>query len=204
MGAYVQAWSCPICRVPLTEGERCEDGTEIKGISLKKMGEYLHDFNWELFSLELLEVSPEYDDMENQRAIVRIVPPTEPQKLSELLNVRLPDGDGKTDNDSVKWAIWELIYEYKYRRDCSLIDEIKEKYMQEIKGWKTTMIRITPNQRHYIHEAASYWGIDMKTLVSLFIAYLLYDERFRPGPDEDEQRRAGAGVGCFFLSDHVS
>lgn len=174
---YPQTWRCPICGVPLSVGEKCEDGTKIESVPLKDLPEYFHNFNWEMFSLELLEVAPEWGEIDEQRAIFLIVPPVEKQNKSSWINIFAPKGVGV---DTIDWVIYHLIEEYKFRRDCGLVDELKEKYSDTVKKWNNTRVRITPNQRRYVHLAAEYWGMDMRMAASLFLAYILYDERFQP------------------------
>ena len=179
-----QTWLCPICEVPLMVGERCEDGTLIESVALKELPEYFHNFNWEMFSLHLLEVFPEFEDMEEQRAIFFVIPPVERQKKDAWVNLFVPEGIER-NKEIIEWAIYNLIEEYKYRKDCGLIEELKEKYGEEIRSWKNTRINLTANQRRYISDAARYWGLDMRTTVSLFLAWILNDEMFRPSAGED-------------------
>jgi len=170
-----QTWYCPICRVPLTEGEKCECGTRIEGVPLLELPEYFHNFTWEMFSLQLLQVSPEWGNKEEQRAIFMIIPPVDPQPKDVVLNIYMPSQDVNID-----WAIYNLIEEYKYRKDCGLVKELKEKYEGEIKKWKINSIKVTAGQKMWIARAASYWGISMRVLVSLFLAWVLNDEMFQP------------------------
>ena len=86
-----KTWLCPICRVPLREGEKCECGTKIEGVPLLELPEYFHNFNWEMFSLQLLEVFPEHEDLQNQRAIFFVIPPVERQKKDAWVNLFVPE-----------------------------------------------------------------------------------------------------------------
>ncbi len=167
---------CPICGVPLIEGERCDDGVLIESVPLQELPEFFHNFKWEMFELYLLEVAPEWGDIEEQYAYFMIVPHVEKQKMDIKLGLLAPPG---VDAERMRWAVEILIAEYKYRKDCGLVEELKEKYKEKIKEWKQNAVRITPNQRRYVYLAAQEWGTDMKTLVSLFLAYLLYDERLK-------------------------
>ena len=188
---YVQTWRCPICGVPLSEGEKCEDGTLIESVPLNELPKYFHEFNWEMFSLHLLEVRPDFDEIENQRAIFMVIPPVEKQNKDAKMNILAP---AKVDVETLDWAIYNLIEEYKYRRDCGLVNELQEKYEKIIKKWKNTQIRITANQRHYIHEAANAWGMDMRMVSSLFLAYVLNDEAFVPDTAWDADMESMEGV----------
>ncbi len=174
---YVQTWRCPICGVPLSEGEQCEDGTLIESVELPDLPKYFHNFNWELFSLHLLEVRPDFEKIEKQRAIFMVIPPIDKQRKNAQILVPVPE---KVSSEDISWAIYHLIEEYKYRRDCGLVNELKEKYGEKINNWKRTNVRISANERHYIHEAAEYWEMGMHTLAGLFLAYVLNDEAFIP------------------------
>ena len=175
-----RTWACPICGVPLSVGEKCEDGTLIERVPLPEVPKYLHDFNADMFTLELLDVAPSWGEIDEQYAIFMVIPPLPPQQKAAQIGHLAPQG---IDKEKIDWALYNLIMEYKYCKDSGLIEKLKERYGEEIKTYHQTTTRITPGQRSWIVRAAGEWGVTIQDLVALFIAYVLNDERFQPGWD---------------------
>jgi len=70
-------YECPICKRLLSSNERCKCGTETKTMKLTEISEFLHK-RWDNFhDFRILDIIPDFEDIEKRYIVIMIVPPIE-------------------------------------------------------------------------------------------------------------------------------
>ena len=167
---YPVVWRCPMCGLPIYEG-RCPGGcaVEVRTMKLTGIPPYLAKFDGLEAEICLLDKDDSHVPLEEQYATLQTVfVDAEWQRMNWQVGISTV-----FKNEALEYihhAIFSILTEYLYRRDCGYVQEIVEKWRKKRVGKRKhpLTLMLTKNQYDFLKKAAEYYKLNLSLLVDTF------------------------------------